>query len=40
MVPGSSFAYPGYVRLAFCTDSNMIEKSLNEFKKLAKDYNL
>ena len=40
MVPGSSFAYPGYVRLAFCVDSKMIEKSLNEFKKLAKDYNL
>ena len=40
MVPGSSFAYPGYVRLAFCVDSKMIEKSLNEFKKLADFYNL
>ena len=40
MVPGSSFAYPGYVRLAFCVDSKMIKKSLNEFKKLADFYNL
>lgn len=38
MVPGSSFACPGYVRLSFCTDSKMIEKSLEKFKELKMDF--
>ena len=34
MVPGSSFRCPGYVRLAFCTKTSIIENSLQNFKKL------
>ncbi len=37
MVPGSSFACPGYVRLAFCTDTKMIENSLPKFKQLKEE---
>lgn len=37
-VPGSSFACHGYVRIAYCVSTNMIKKSLPEFKKLANDY--
>lgn len=35
MVPGSSFAFPGYVRISYCVSNNMIRKSLPEFKKVA-----
>ena len=34
MVPGSSFAMPGYVRLAFCTETKIVEKSIDKFKEL------
>ena len=34
MVPGSSFRCPGYVRLAFCIKTSIIENSLQNFKKL------
>ena len=37
MVPGSSFACPGYVRLAFCTETTMIEKSIPKFKELMEE---
>lgn len=40
MVPGSSFAYPGYVRLAYCVSYETIVNSLPEFKKLAAEYGL
>ena len=40
MVPGSSFAYPGYVRIAFCVEHDTIKRSLPQFKKLAEHYNL
>ncbi len=40
MVPGSSFACPGYVRIAYCVSSEQIERSMPAFEKLAKDYNL
>lgn len=40
MVPGSSFACPGYVRLAYCVSYETIVNSLPEFKKLAAEYNL
>ncbi|HIZ22857.1 MAG TPA: pyridoxal phosphate-dependent aminotransferase [Candidatus Blautia faecigallinarum] len=40
MVPGSSFACPGYVRLAYCVSYETIINSLPEFKKLAKEYGL
>lgn len=38
IVPGSSFGCPGYVRLAYCVDYNMIERSLHAFKDLAEEY--
>lgn len=38
IVPGSSFGCPGYVRIAYCVDYSMIERSLPGFKKLAKEY--
>ena len=38
MVPGSSFACPGYVRLAYCVSYETIVNSLPEFKKLAAEY--
>lgn len=34
MVPGSSFAMPGYVRLAFCTETKIVKKSIDKFKEL------
>lgn len=40
MVPGSSFACPGYVRLAYCVSYETIVNSIPEFKKLAAEYNL
>lgn len=38
LVPGSSFGCPGYVRIAYCVDYDMIERSLPFFEKLANDY--
>ncbi len=40
MVPGSSFACPGYVRLAYCVSYETIQNALPEFGKLAKEYGL
>lgn len=40
MVPGSSFACPGYVRIAYCVAYETIERSLESFKDLAKNYDL
>lgn len=40
MVPGSSFACPGYVRIAYCVSYEMIERSLPAFKTLAEVYKL
>lgn len=40
LVPGSSFAGPGYVRLAYCVSPEMIRNSLPAFQKLAAEYNL
>ena len=40
MVPGSSFACPGYVRLAYCVSHETIVHSLPEFRKLAAEYGL
>ena len=33
VVPGSSFACPGYVRIAYCVSYDKIERSLPAFKK-------
>lgn len=38
VVPGSSFGCPGYVRIAYCVDYSMIERSLPGFSKLASEY--
>lgn len=36
-VPGSSFACPGYVRIAYCVSTDMIKRSLPKFKLLAEE---
>ncbi len=38
IVPGDSFGYPGYVRISYCVSTEMIEKSLPSFEKLANEY--
>ncbi len=40
VVPGSSFACPGYVRIAYCVSYEQIERSLPAFERLARDYGL
>jgi len=37
LVPGSAFAYPGYVRISYCVSNEMIKKSIGAFEKLAKE---
>ena len=37
IVPGSSFGCPGYARLAYCVDYDMIKRSLPEFAALSKE---
>lgn len=38
LVPGSAFMCPGYVRIAYCVDPEMIKRSFASFEKLAKAY--
>ena len=40
VVPGTSFACPGYVRIAYCVSYEQIERSLPAFKKVAEEYGL
>ena len=40
MVPGSSFACPGYVRIAYCVSYETIVNAMPGFEKLAADYGL
>lgn len=40
VVPGSSFACPGYVRIAYCVAYDRIERSMTAFKKIAEHYHL
>ena len=40
VVPGSSFACPGYVRIAYCVSPETIERSIPAFRKLAEHYHL
>jgi len=40
LVPGSSFACPGYVRISYCVSYEQIERSLPAFKEIAKEYGL
>lgn len=38
LVPGSAFMCPGYVRIAYCVDPEMIKRSFASFEKLAAAY--
>lgn len=38
LVPGSSFACPGYVRLAYCVGYDMIKRAMPAFERLAAEY--
>lgn len=40
LVSGSTFAMPGYVRIAYCVSPEMIERSLPRFKALSAEYGL
>lgn len=40
VVPGSSFACPGYVRISYCVSYDMIQRSLPAFKAVAQEYGL
>lgn len=40
LVPGSSFAGPGYVRLAYCVSPDTIRRSMPAFRRLAEHYGL
>ena len=40
VVPGKSFACPGYVRIAYCVSKETIERSMPAFEKLAHEYGL
>ncbi|MBR5381469.1 MAG: pyridoxal phosphate-dependent aminotransferase [Oscillospiraceae bacterium] len=40
VVPGKSFACPGYVRIAYCVSKETIERSMPAFEKLAREYGL
>ncbi len=40
VVPGSSFACPGYVRISYCVSYEQIERSLLAFQKIAEHYGL
>lgn len=40
VVPGTSFACPGYVRIAYCVSYDQIERSLPAFKEIAKECGL
>ena len=36
LVPGDSFGAPGYFRMAYCVDTEKIERSLEAFRKFVK----
>lgn len=40
VVPGSSFACPGYVRISYCVSYEQIERALPAFKRVAQEYGL
>lgn len=40
VVPGSSFACPGYVRVSYCVSYEQIERALPAFAKIAGEYGL
>ena len=38
LVPGGDFGCPGHVRISYCVKTEMIERALPVFEKLAKEY--
>lgn len=40
LVPGSSFACPGYVRIAYCVSYEQIERAMPAFQALAEEYGI
>lgn len=38
LVPGSAFMCPGYVRIAYCVEEDMLRRSFSAFEKLAESY--
>lgn len=38
LVPGRGFGCPGYIRIAYCVDMNIIKNSLPAFEALAKEF--
>ena len=38
IVPGDGFGCPGYVRISYCVDEDMIKRSFSAFEKLYKKY--
>ncbi len=36
-VPGDDFGCPGWLRMSYCVDYNMIERSIDEFRKLYEE---
>lgn len=40
LVPGSSFACPGYVRIAYCVSEDQIARAMPAFEALAQEYGL
>ena len=38
LVPGDSFGSPGFIRISYCVDREMIERSLPAFERLYRDY--
>ncbi len=39
LVPGDSFGCPGYFRMAYCIQTEKVERSLEAFRKLVAEYN-
>lgn len=40
LVPGSSFACPGYVRIAYCVSADQITRAMPAFEAVAQEYGL
>jgi aspartate aminotransferase len=38
LVPGASFACPGYVRIAYCVSYETIVNAMPAFRKLAEEF--
>ena len=38
LVPATGFGCPGYVRISYCVDEEMIKRSFSAFKRLKEKY--